>query len=156
MRLTAMQEAFAREIVNGSDTVAAATKCGYADPVGDAWRAMRTPAVVSAIQFLLAQELCGRLAPLAFKFCRQVLEDENGDRFSPRIRADVAKTVIDRAGFTPPKQSVAQSPEDKAPEEMTESELRETCARLEAELAGRARDVTPVDSPDDADLADLL
>ncbi|BAQ16090.1 hypothetical protein GL4_0627 [Methyloceanibacter caenitepidi] len=59
-------------------------------------------------------------------------------------------------GFVPPRQAVSQDTADKDPEQMTDAELREACDVLEAELVGRAKDITPNNKTTDADLADLL
>jgi hypothetical protein len=103
----------------------------------------------------LTRTLRGELAPLALSFCRKVLKDD-GELFGETTRREVAKMVLDRAGFVPPRQTTAGASEEKDPEQMTAEELHATCARLEAELAGRARDVTPDGAQQGEDLADLL
>jgi hypothetical protein len=62
---------------------------------------------------------------------------------SPRVRADSAKTLLDRAGFVPPK---APEPIDASRKDLTEMTSDEFCAVIadaEARLAQQARDVTP-------------
>jgi phage terminase small subunit len=68
---------------------------------------------------------------------------------SEKVRLDAATRMLDRAGIVPPKPPNEQSEFEKPLHEMNLAELRVRAARLEDEIAGRARVVT--DTPDPAE-----
>ncbi len=89
--------------------------------------------VLAAIEALTARRLRAA-APVALK----LIEDLVGDKtIAPRVRLDAAKTLLDRAGYTPPNQAADKAP--LSPAEMTAEQLREFIADGERALADRAQ-----------------
>jgi hypothetical protein len=68
---------------------------------------------------------------------------------SERVRLEASKAWLDRAGLVPPKAMEESRDPEKPLHEMTVTEMRAYRDRLEAEIVGRAKDVTP--TPDPAD-----
>lgn len=146
--LTEQQRIFVREFAKSGDKVTAAVEAGYSkhgihNTTSDL---LRLPVVVRAIQIETAKRLAAA-APVALRVIERLVSDE---ATHPKIRLDAAKTILDRAGYIGPKAREADKSGDQPLHELSTDELRALAGRLEAEIAGRARDVTPneADDPD--------
>lgn len=113
---------------------------------------MRRPAVQAAVHAELRRHLVVG-APLALATLITLCERSE----SERVRVDAAKAILDRAGFVAPKAQDPGKTADKALNEMSLDDLRDLAARLEEEIAGRARDVTaPATEPAPPQASDLI
>jgi hypothetical protein len=156
--MTELQERFAVEyVLNGGGATAAAIAAGYSEKsAGDLdRRTLALPHVQAAIEIELWRQLRGELAPLAFSFLRQVFVNE-GDKFSERVRADVAKIVVDRAGFVPPRQAADRQADDKTPDQMSTQELHDLADELDSQIQSRAKVIEQLSEPIDPAVADLV
>jgi hypothetical protein len=61
---------------------------------------------------------------------------------SAKVRLDAATRLMDRAGFVAPRATIERSQVDPSLHEMSIGELRALAAKLEDEMAGRAKDVS--------------
>jgi phage terminase small subunit len=141
--LNERQAAFVKEYVAGGDPHRAALAAGYAE--GTARVAGTQILEMPNIALAIARAARIRLArgvPMALG----VLEYLAAKAKSEKIRLDAATRILDRAGIVPPKPPKEQSEFEKPIHEMNLAELRVRAARLEDEIAGRARVVT--DTPD--------
>jgi phage terminase small subunit len=151
-----MQAAFVRQLLMGSgNPTAAARAAGYAEPAVSAHLNLQVPAVLEAIGLEIRRRLHGELAPLAIGFMRAVLEDESG-KYGERVKADITKMALDRAGFVPPRLAPSSAGEAKTPDQMTTAELHAMAAELDNQIQSRAVLVEQVSEPIDAELADLI
>lgn len=119
------------------------------------------------VQAALRQEMQRALnedAALARAFLREILdgsafpEGRKDSEGALKLRADVGKTLMDRAGYVAPKAGDGASPGAKDPSEMTSDELRAFIDKAEATLADRAKpiDNAPNAPVDDSQIADLI
>jgi phage terminase small subunit len=130
-------------VVEGKPPEEAAKLAGYHPK--SAHRTVRLPAVAAAISETIQLDLASVGAPLAYRVAKSLLQDES---VSARVRADLAVKVLDRAGHIAPTRK--ETPAQKALSEMSREELaafiernEKEIVRMEGELAGRAKDVTP-------------
>jgi hypothetical protein len=131
------QRAFVRHIVAGLQPIDAATLSGYAVPAAESWRLMRHAGVIAAIREETTRRLVTESAPLALRVLHEVL----GDSAAPaNARVAAAKTLLDRGGYV--AQSQSPKPDGASIAEKDTRELHDMIARLESELADRARPVT--------------
>lgn len=91
----------------------------------------RNAAVAAAVARLSTEG-----APQAVAFLLAVLRDRSE---STRLRVDVAKTILDRAGVIPPRASDAPDAVDKPLHRRSRGELAALIERAQSELSGRAR-----------------
>jgi len=121
-------------------TVAAATVSGYApeyaETIGNQLIAQGN--VQAAIAIELGRMLQTESAPLALKVGMELLGSETT---AERVREGLVKTFLDRAGFPAASPAKQEAPGDKALHEMSGEDLRRYIARLEGELAERAKPV---------------
>lgn len=150
-QLTELQRRFVEALVEIGDPRAAARAAGYSESTVNTGLSslLKSPhlnmAIARATQERLA--VCGATGLSTLEFlCRNAAKEQT--------RAYCAVALMDRAGFVPPK--ARQSEGDDTPlHEMSADRLRDIVLRHEAELASRARDVTPRNaqapsaSPDD-------
>jgi len=139
-KLTDLQQRFVDRILEGNPVLRAAELAGVGSPHAHAYRLAALPEVQRAIAEGLSRRLITEGAPLAYSVLVKFARDET---VSPRVRADSAKTLLDRAGFVPPKASEPVDASRKDLTEMTPDELRAVIAAAEARLAQEAKDVTP-------------
>lgn len=135
--LTPKAVEFVQSMAKLGDVVAAEKAVGLSTGYG--YSLIRQPLVQSA----LAAELRRHLtigAPLALQTLLWACEKSTSDR----VRVDAAKAILDRAGFVAPRATLQDPKAEKALTEMSLEELKTLAARLEDELAGRAR---PVNAP---------
>lgn len=137
---TEQQQSFVALVSSGIDPTEAAAQSGYASNNGrvDAWRLMRQPAIVAAIHLEVARRLALG-APIALKFLQDTVQDSTVDK---RLRAAIAKTLLDRAGYIPPRAAAPGNAGETPLNEMTMGELRTLADKLEGEIAGRAKPVS--------------
>jgi phage terminase small subunit len=135
-QLTDKQTAFVTALIETGDAATAAELAGFRDrPSKEAWRLLRIPHVLAALNTAVAAALAED-APLARNLLRQYVKD---DSMNPKIRLDAAKTLLDRAGHIAPKAKDQSAGHEKPLNEMSTEELRALADRFEAELAGRAK-----------------
>lgn len=156
--LTDQQRVLVHLIVHdGKGTQEAGALAGYKN--GSVYSALKRPAVAAAISEAIQLDLAAVGAPLAYRVSKQLLRD---DKVSPRVRADIAFKILDRAGHIVPSRK--DSAPQKALSEMSQAELLAFIERNQAEidkaeleLAGQARDITPQhDAPATAKPLDFL
>jgi len=91
-------------------------------------------AITTVMQAHLRQLMVDKLAmmaPAAVGVLASLMDDEDA---SPKIRLDAAKTILDRAGFVPPKASDAPTVGERALHEMTRDELAARVHQLQNEI----------------------
>ena len=71
------------------------------------------------------------MAPAAVEVLASLMDDEDA---SPKIRLDAAKTILDRAGFVPPKALEAPTVGEKSLHEMSRDELATRVHQLQSEI----------------------
>lgn len=93
-------------------------------------------------------------APAALDYLIRLVKDEKA---SERVRADAAKTLLDRAGMAA-KAAEGKELDDRALADMSKEELRAMMERAQRELAERATPVidATVSAPDDSQASDIL
>lgn len=144
---------FVKEIASGAKDYCAAATAGY---IGEsarttAWRLLREPRIMAAIQFEVRRRLIG-MAPVALS----VLETLMTAATSEKVRADCAKTLLDRAGLIAPR-AAAPGTGDKPLHEMAVTELRAMADKLQGEIEARARPVNAPNAPSaDGQVVDMI
>jgi hypothetical protein len=130
-------------VVEGRAPEEAAKLAGYHPK--SVYRTLRLPAVAAAISESIQLDLAAVGAPLAYRVAKSLLQDE---QVSARVRADLSIKILDRAGHIAPTRK--EPPAQKAFTEMSRDELaafiernQTEIDRIEGELAGRAKDVSP-------------
>lgn len=145
--LTHEQALFVVYYCQGGNLASAARRAGYADVMG-AQMALEHNGVKAAIKARLT-DLFLRDAIKARKALRKRLENDN----DPKLQLEAAKTILDRAGFIPPKASEPGRGMIKDPSDMSNTELVAMLGRAEGELAARSRQIS---APDASQVADLI
>ncbi len=127
--------AFLQNIAAGMVAQKAAEKAGFTTPQRDIAKMMHSPEFAMNVSKAIRHRVATTLAPQAMKVAEKLLNDPN---VSPRVRWDIAKTVLAAgAGMVAPK---AQELDD-APKEISQMsgddivKLRES---LQAEMVNRA------------------
>ncbi len=144
VRLTEMQAAFVSAYFDSSDATKAARSAGYEQSTAHvaAYRLLRTPHVLAAIQAETERRMRTEAAPVAY---RVLLDIVRNTAVRPEVRVSAAKTLLDRAGHIAPSPAKADKDGvDKPDNEKTADELRAEIQALERALSDRAK---PVDSP---------
>jgi phage terminase small subunit len=141
--LTNRQSEFVAAFVESGDAHQAALSAGYAAATA---RTAGTDIlgvrhIAQAVAVAVRERLVAS-APMALRVIEMLM---NNDTISPKVRLDAAKALLDRAGFVAPRPRNEAQTGDKALHEMSFDELREMAAKLEDEIAGRAKEVS--DSP---------
>ncbi len=130
--LTAKQAEFVRRVVrHGENPTQAARSAGYNDPKSRSWEVSHNPRVIAAIRAETERCLYGELAPLALNTWRNILRDPDAP---VRVRADVAKAVMDRSGHGPTKPQDIDNNEKKDITDMSQAELEAFIRRGSAAL----------------------
>ena len=94
-----------------------------------------TPAMQAHLRQLMVEKLAA-MAPAALVVLNDLMDDEDA---SPKIRLDAAKTILDRAGFVPPKAMEAPMVGEKALHEMSRDELAARVRQLQSEIGAPSR-----------------
>jgi hypothetical protein len=87
-----------------------------------------------AIRQKVSQYLLTKAVPAATRLLVRVIKDEAAPL---KLRVASAKTVLDRAGFVPPKALAAEKPQ-RSLEDMTANELRDVLGQAERLLGDKA------------------
>jgi hypothetical protein len=126
---TTMQQALILNLASGMEVKAAMSAAGYS-------KNMRPAVVITpAMQGHLRQLMVGELALMAPKALSLLCGQMDDEEASAKIRLDAAKTILDRAGFVPPKAPEATTMSEKSLHEMTRSELAERVQRLHKDIS---------------------
>lgn len=124
---------FARLLSENGDIPAAAKAAGVTRSY--AYDLVRTPAVQAAVAAEVRRKLTIG-APVALSTLIEVVSDKS---VSPGTRVKAATAILDRAGFVAPRAAPLGSGVEKTLNEMSIDELKDLAAKLEDELAGRAK-----------------
>ncbi|WP_336812445.1 hypothetical protein [Bosea sp. MMO-172] len=108
-----------------------------------AYHLLSTPRISRAIEWRMKQAIKTVLAPRALRYLSDALDDE---AISPRIRAAIARDLIEKAGIIAPRAAI-QEQSQKTLAEMSPGELADIVSKLETELASRAKDVSAPNAP---------
>ena len=138
-KLTEMQELFVLHFTTTPGAIAnaseAARRAGYSAKTAAEQGAqlLKKPHVRAAVTEANRQQISGVMATKASALLERLVDDETA---SHRIRLDAAKTILDRAGFVPPKASEPEVvAEEKPVETMTIPELEAFIRKGEAAIA---------------------
>jgi hypothetical protein len=126
---TQRQQSLILNLASGMAVKEALKESGYSDTVRPS-RAI-TPAMQDHLRQLMVDKVAV-MAPAAVNVLSGLLDDEDA---TAKIRLDAAKTILDRAGFVPPKASEAPTVGEKALYEMTRDELAARVHQLRSEIA---------------------
>lgn len=134
---------FVRLVAKGVPEEAAALKSGYApDSVRTtAWRLMRSPQILLAIQSEVRRRLV-TFAPTALGVLEHLAEHAT----SEKVRADCSKDLLNRAGLVAPR-AAAPGTGEKPLHELAVVELRAMADRLQGEIEARAKPVNAPNAP---------
>ena len=135
--LSDKERKFAAHYCISGDSTASAAACGYQDKSAAimGWRMLRTPHVLAAIHAEIARALVSD-AVLERGVAVSLLKDETTPA---KLRADLAIKLLDRAGHVTPRAKSREDGADRTLHEMSRDELLAQKARLEDEIASRAR-----------------
>lgn len=151
--LDARQEKFVGLYVEGGNAKQAALDAGYSESTA---KTVRTALLASshiawAVAVAVRQALADA-APMALRTLKHLAENAE----SEKTRAECAKALLDRAGYVAPRATAEKPAGDKPLHEQSTNELQTLAARLEDELAGRAKPLSGAavvpDSPQASDL----
>ncbi len=145
--IDARQADFIRLYVDYGDVRRAAIEAGYSENSLEHCKnyLLNKPEIAMAIA-RAARPRLARMVPLALGTLEHLAEHA----ISEKVKLDASKAILDRAGLVPPKAQEDRSAIEPPLHEMSSDELRARAARLEDELAGRAKPI----SADPAPLAD--
>ena len=130
---TPKQQFLIHHLASGITVKEAMIAAGYSDT--SRLSRIITPAMQAHLRQLMADRLA-TLAPSAVDVLSKLMNDNDS---SPKNRLDAAKTILDRAGFMPPKASDAPGVGEKPLYEMNRSELEERVRQLQGEIAVASR-----------------
>lgn len=138
--LTYLEETFVTRYLESGDAAQSVILSGYAEGNArtESWRLLNRPRIARAIAAAAVLRFAA-LVPVALHLIETFVRE---DKWPAKVRLDAAKTLLDRAGHVPPRPKDERSA-DMPIHEMDVGELRALSARLDDEIAGRARDVTP-------------
>jgi phage terminase small subunit len=131
----------------------AAIACGYPESSAAqrGYELLHTAHVLAAIHTAARRRLVAD-APTSIR----VLQPLRDNAASEKVRAEAARTLLDRAGMIAPRAAAPETKRDLSLHEMSIDDLRNLAGKLEAELSGRAKDVSSANgassSPQAADL----
>jgi phage terminase small subunit len=141
--LNQRQSDFVGRFVEHGDAHKAALEAGYAPATARTagTEILQLPHIAAAVGRAVHKRLVSG-APLALRIVETLMKDET---VSAKVRLDAAKTILDRAGYIAPKAKEGRSDTETPLHEMSTEELRAMAARLEHEIAGRAKLVSAVE-----------
>lgn len=142
IRLSDKQLLFVTEYLSGKSKTEAAAVAGYADKA--VWGVLEGARMRAAIAVVLENFLVGDAAPAALRALYSIVSDE---KVAAGVRVSAANSLLDRAGFDA-KRLAAKGDDGKDISTMTVEDLRAEIDKLQAQLEGKAVDVTPVGEPD--------
>ncbi len=125
-----MQKSLINNLASGMTVKASMKAAGYSETV------RASVAITPAMQAYLRQLMVDKLAtsaPAAISVLSGLMDDEEA---SSKIRLDAARSILDRAGFVPPKASDAPTVGEKSLHEMTRTELADRVQQLQGEISG--------------------
>ena len=138
--LTEAEAAFVRAIAAGESPASACRIAGFAEE--DAWKVTRRPQIAAAIHQEVSRAIVAD-APISLKVLKEIRNDKGAPA---RTRADIGLKLLAMAGHG---QEKTRSDDAKPFSAMSAAELiafvdrnQKEIARLEDELAARAKDVT--------------
>jgi hypothetical protein len=140
--LSTKQEALVEALFSSDGIILAAKAAGYADSSHVRRMVRHSPVLRAAIEQELRHRLQTEGAPVAYALLVEVVRNKDS-KFGERVRVDAARTLLDRAGFLPPKQPDRQ-PAEKDLNEMSTAELLAIIEKHEAELGDRATPINAV------------
>lgn len=145
---TERQITFARAVARGLEPIQALAEAGYSESANYAWKLVRSPAVVEIIrQEIEAQRVDA--GSIGLRVMREIAE--RGKNEGARVTA--ARTLLEYAGLIGRQAGDAV----KDPAEMSTAELRQLLAKVDSEIASRAKPVNgPESSPIPQQVLDLL
>ena len=133
---TERQITFARAVARGLEPIQALAEAGYSESATYAWKLVRSPAVVEIIrQEIEAQRVDA--GSIGLRVMREIAE--RGKNEGARVTA--ARTLLEYAGLIGRQAGDAV----KDPAEMSTTELRQLLAKVDSEIASRAK---PVNGPE--------
>jgi hypothetical protein len=153
--LNEMERAFVRRLAEIGDPRTAILDAGYLGERPDraANNLLATPHILKAVQTAVR----GRLVNEGPNSIRVLVELRDNPEISPKVRADCAKTLLDRAGHVAPRATIDRNQTDKPLHELSTDELRAMADRLEGELAERAKPViSAAPAPIETNETDLI
>lgn len=126
----------------------AARLAGFEQPRVAAVRLLQDPLVLAEIEKAVSGRMRGELAPKALNTLADILDSKSASR---TLKLAAAKTVLDRAGYVPPKAPDRMDDPLKSMAEQTAEELKAFMHAAQVELTNRAtvvvdgtaKDVTP-------------
>lgn len=127
------QQSLLLNLASGMTVKEAMEAAGYSDTTRAS--VAITPAMQAHLRQLMVDKLAA-MAPAAVKTLSGLMDDEDA---SPKIRLDAAKTILDRAGFVPPKAMEAPMVGEKALHEMSRDELAARVRQLQSEIGAPSR-----------------
>ena len=145
---TERQITFARAVARGLEPIQALAEAGYSESANYAWKLVRSPAVVEIIrQEIEAQRVDA--GAVGFRVMREIAE--HGRNEGARVTA--ARTLLEYAGLI--GRQAGESVKD--PADMSTIELRQLLAKVDSEIASRAKPVNgPESSPIPQQVIDIL
>jgi short-subunit dehydrogenase involved in D-alanine esterification of teichoic acids len=130
---TQKQQSLINNLASGMAVNAAMKASGYSNTTRAS--VAITPAMQAHLRQLMVEKLAA-MAPAALVVLNDLMDDEDA---SPKIRLDAAKTILDRAGFVPPKASDAPTVGEKSLHEMSRDELAARVRQIQGEIAVASR-----------------
>lgn len=148
--LTPMQRAFVAAKLDGATIQEAAAAAGYTSQTV-AWELIRNPTIARAIEEGTKASLRYDMGPTALKVLHELASDA---KQTGHTRTSAAKALSSYSGyaFSPSNLTFQKSVAD-----MSADEIATAVAKLQATMADRAKDVTPVtlhNAPIDVDMDD--
>lgn len=139
----AVHRAFVKEFRKHENATQAAIAAGYPENRAEAagYALLRTAPVLAAIQADARRYLISDVG--ASIRTLQLLRDK---ATSEKVRADAARTLLDRAGLIAPRAVAENKGNDLSLHEMSLTDLRGLADKLEGELATRAKPVSSVNA----------
>ena len=139
-------------VSEGCAMMEAGKKAGVSHPEAFIARELHNPDFLPAMAVALRHRLGGALALKAMNVAEQMLNSKNT---SPRIRWDIAKTILAAgAGFVPPKAKELEAPQ-KDISQMSGDDIMQLRRSLEAEMVNRANASLVIDhTPQPLDFLD--
>jgi DNA-binding MarR family transcriptional regulator len=148
--LTDMQTAWVREFVATGDSSLAAELAGYSPTIAKAqgWRHLHNRAVMAAVAAAM-ESAKAQAGVIGVRVLRRIAEDSKVDG----ARVTAARTLLEYAGLIGRQAGDAV----KDPAEMSTAELRQLLAKVDSEIASRAKPVNgPESSPIPQQVLDIL
>lgn len=143
LRLDLQERRFVKELVRTGDVHASGLAAGYrgaaqSEQIDDL---LLRPNVAAAITLALSQLMRTVAAPEAYRVGLALMKDPKAGE---RVRADMVKTFLDRAGLPAAKAMGVERGGQKSLNEMSADELREFIRTAEGLAAERAKPVVTV------------